>query len=81
MNLAQLSKHERQRFDFAVIADWIPHGERVLDLGCGDGALLRDEKRALSAATVLKLIRLRCWPAFAMASMCCRWISRGIVRV
>ncbi len=41
MNLSKLTKHERNRFDFAVIADWIPPGERVLDLGCGDGALLR----------------------------------------
>ena len=41
MNLSQLSKQERERFDFAVIADWIPAGERVLDLGCGDGNLLR----------------------------------------
>ena len=32
---------ERERFDFAVIANWIPRGERVLDLGCGDGKLLR----------------------------------------
>jgi len=32
---------ERERFDFAVIANWIPHGERVLDLGCGDGKLLK----------------------------------------
>ena len=32
---------ERERFDFAVIAHWIPQGERVLDLGCGDGKLLR----------------------------------------
>lgn len=32
---------ERERFDFAVIANWIPPGERVLDLGCGDGKLLR----------------------------------------
>src|ERR1035437_2174650 len=40
MNINQLTKHERERFDFAVIADWIPPGERVLDLGCGDGTLL-----------------------------------------
>ena len=40
MNLRELSKRERQRFDFAVIAGWIPAGERVLDLGCGDGSLL-----------------------------------------
>jgi len=28
------------RADFAVIADWIKPGSRVLDLGCGDGSLL-----------------------------------------
>lgn len=28
------------RADFAVIADWIKPGARVLDLGCGDGSLL-----------------------------------------
>lgn len=29
------------RFDFDVIARWIKPKERVLDLGCGDGALLK----------------------------------------
>lgn len=41
MNIHQLTKRERERFDFAVIARWIPRQERVLDLGCGDGNLLR----------------------------------------
>lgn len=31
---------DRLRPDLALIADWIPPGARVLDLGCGDGALL-----------------------------------------
>ena len=35
-----LSPRERERFDFAVIAGWIPAGRHVLDLGCGDGRLL-----------------------------------------
>ena len=38
------------RYDFKVIAGWIAPGERVLDLGCGDGSLLkalRDEKQVL----------------------------------
>ena len=30
-----------ERPDFAAIADWIPKGASVLDLGCGDGSLLR----------------------------------------
>lgn len=30
-----------QRYDYEVIASWIQPGERVLDLGCGDGSLLR----------------------------------------
>ena len=37
------------RGDFKVIASWIKPGERVLDLGCGDGDLLRrliDERGA-----------------------------------
>src|SRR5512143_2967197 len=29
------------RPDFDVIAGWVQPGERVLDLGCGDGSLLR----------------------------------------
>ncbi|HLQ85566.1 MAG TPA: methionine biosynthesis protein MetW [Salinisphaeraceae bacterium] len=28
------------RTDLALIASWIPEGAKVLDLGCGDGALL-----------------------------------------
>ncbi len=36
-----LTAKERERFDFAVIANWIDQGEHVLDLGCGDGKLLR----------------------------------------
>jgi methionine biosynthesis protein MetW len=30
-----------QRADFAAIAEWVQAGTRVLDLGCGDGALLK----------------------------------------
>ncbi len=31
----------QSRPDFAAIAAWIPQGSSVLDLGCGDGSLLR----------------------------------------
>ena len=30
----------QQRYDFELIASWIPEGARVLDLGCGDGTLM-----------------------------------------
>ena len=30
-----------ERADFQVIASWVEPGERVLDLGCGDGTLLQ----------------------------------------
>jgi methionine biosynthesis protein MetW len=41
-----MSNHEHSslaaaRPDFAAIAAWIPPGASVLDLGCGDGSLLR----------------------------------------
>jgi len=36
-NLAVLAQF---RQDFAIIADWIKLGSKVLDLGCGDGSLL-----------------------------------------
>ncbi|MEK9940706.1 MAG: methionine biosynthesis protein MetW, partial [Methylotenera sp.] len=29
------------RQDFAIIANWVQFGTKVLDLGCGDGQLLR----------------------------------------
>jgi len=32
---------EIQRSDFAAIAQWVQRGAHVLDLGCGDGTLLR----------------------------------------
>jgi methionine biosynthesis protein MetW len=38
------------RFDFEHIARWIAPGERVLDLGCGDGALLAFLKETRQAS-------------------------------
>jgi len=29
------------RADLSIIAQWVAPGARVLDLGCGDGSLLR----------------------------------------
>lgn len=36
-----IAKLAAGRPDFAAIAAWIPEGASVLDLGCGDGSLLR----------------------------------------
>ena len=42
MNMRQyLNTSAAERPDFAAIAAWIPTGASVLDLGCGDGSLLR----------------------------------------
>jgi methionine biosynthesis protein MetW len=38
----------KERTDFAAIAAWIKPGSKVLDLGCGDGVLLRYLKQSLS---------------------------------
>jgi methionine biosynthesis protein MetW len=41
MSPNDITKLAISRPDFAAIAAWIPKGASVLDLGCGDGSLLR----------------------------------------
>lgn len=41
MTETELARVALGRPDFNVIAGWVQPGERVLDLGCGDGSLLR----------------------------------------
>ena len=41
MNANDTAALAASRPDFAAIAAWIPEGASVLDLGCGDGSLLR----------------------------------------
>ena len=41
MNAQETAALAASRPDFAAIAAWIPQGASVLDLGCGDGSLLR----------------------------------------
>ncbi len=37
------------RIDHLVIADMVPHGAKVLDVGCGDGELLQILQRERNA--------------------------------
>ncbi|HEX5364055.1 MAG TPA: methionine biosynthesis protein MetW [Gallionella sp.] len=41
MRQNDITRLAAERPDFAAIAAWIPKGASVLDLGCGDGSLLR----------------------------------------
>jgi methionine biosynthesis protein MetW len=40
-NTALANQSAQYRQDFAIIAGWLKFGSKVLDLGCGDGALLK----------------------------------------
>jgi methionine biosynthesis protein MetW len=49
MTNTDIARLAAERPDFEAIASWIPKGASVLDLGCGDGSLLRylKETRAI----------------------------------
>lgn len=42
------TKNKKRQVDFQIIAQWVNHGERVLDLGCGRGVLLEYLKQKKS---------------------------------
>ena len=48
MSNDEINRLAAERPDFAAIAAWIPKGASVLDLGCGDGSLLRYLKETRS---------------------------------
>lgn len=48
MSIDEINRLAAERPDFAAIAAWIPKGASVLDLGCGDGSLLRYLKETRS---------------------------------
>jgi len=54
-----------QRYDYDLIASWIPERARVLDLGCGDGALLA----ALAATRGVTGYGIEIDPARVLASV------------
>ena len=45
VNITNSTQEFRQ--DFAIISGWVKFGSKVLDLGCGDGALLQFLRRGL----------------------------------
>jgi len=55
-----------ERKDMELIAQLVPPGSRVLDLGCGTGELLAT--RASAAATVSRSPTTTCLPARGAAS-------------